>query len=515
MNDLFSYSNHSDLPGYYLTNESACHFVVLGMKQGRKRSFINEVYIDINIDLDHIVYHIKLTYITNSPFTFYFDMIQRCFSFNPRLMNNINLNNYISDFTFIINKKEKYQIPRFVADILSPNIASLHTIDSTINEYSFDISSKGNFQDIIDIVSNKTINLKNDETFGFFLEVMKKLGNENIYEMKKAKILNIKNVFDLIKIKTSFGLNQPSNLNNELDFVASNLYQINDKQLKNLDYKLFYYILTNPKLCIKSESWLLNFIIDVISKNPELSYLFEFVEFSMLEKEDLEIFIQQFDVSNMTQGIWKSVSRRLTKKIISENDDSFMNLYSNPNLECENRYPFKKRSFNCDQKSRDNQKMDGIIRYLTETTRGNICDNETINIFASSPIYNTLSITVDLDSNEHFNTISAVNSWVTYDFKGKIVTLKSYSIKTVNYPSGNIHMRNWVLEGSTNGKVWETLDARNEDFSLNQQAAIRTFSVEKETPVKFIRIKNTGENWSGDYHLAYSSIEFYGDLTIL
>lgn len=63
------------------------------------------------------------------------------FTLSVENWQNISINQYPPDFTFIVNGK-RYPTPRFVADILSPIIRKLHFVDESVNEFIIDTDNQ-------------------------------------------------------------------------------------------------------------------------------------------------------------------------------------------------------------------------------------------------------------------------------------------------------------------------------------------------------------------------------------
>jgi hypothetical protein len=70
------------------------------------------------------------------------------------------------------------------------------------------------------------------------------------------------------------------------------------------------------------------------------------------------------------------------------------------------------------------------------------------------------------------------------------------------------------LEGSNDGLTWVRIDDRQNDTSLSTQGAsfIFSISVEFEEEFRMIRLRQTGKNTGGHYHLIVSAIELFGVL---
>lgn len=77
-------------------------------------------------------------------------------------------------------------------------------------------------------------------------------------------------------------------------------------------------IIEREELKIEDEDSLLLFILRLYREDESYSTLFENVYFENVNEESLETFIDEFDIENMTNRTWKSISYRLIKSRTSE-----------------------------------------------------------------------------------------------------------------------------------------------------------------------------------------------------
>lgn len=169
-----------------------------------------------------------------------------------------------------------------------------------------------------------------------------------------------------------------------------------------------------------------------------------------------------------------------------------------------------------------NKEFDGIMRHLSESTKGNIHDNGTIEITTNSLFNNNANLyhpknVVDYSNNNNFyeSNTELQNGEVCFDFKNKLIQLTEYSIKTSGGGQDGYHLRNWVVEASNDKKNWEIVDQHDDDSSLRGSNRIVTFKTKvKETNsfYRYIRIRQTEKSWSNNYVFVMYYVEFYGKL---
>lgn len=70
----------------------------------------------------------------------------------PNSLVNVPFHEFTKDFTFIVNGKE-FKTSRLIAELLSPKICQMHTTDITINQFTINTKSTGNFNHILQLVN--------------------------------------------------------------------------------------------------------------------------------------------------------------------------------------------------------------------------------------------------------------------------------------------------------------------------------------------------------------------------
>ena len=160
------------------------------------------------------------------------------------------------------------------------------------------------------------------------------------------------------------------------------------------------------------------------------------------------------------------------------------------------------------QKSHQNH----IFKYLSEKFEGNVHTKNVVEITASSigifsgPVENI----VEEDDDKVFWTDDEPDSWIKFDFKERKVLLDRYTLKTFIGNEGCSHLKNWVLEVSDDDNNFTEIDQHKNCDLLNGRLRTATFEVSHSTPARFVRLRQTGENWNGDNILFLNQIEFSG-----
>ncbi|KAK8880527.1 hypothetical protein M9Y10_003206 [Tritrichomonas musculus] len=428
----------------------------------------------------------------------------------------IPFDKYEKNFTFIVNGKQ-YQSNRFVADILSPIIREYHYNDESIDHIAINIKEEKSktsqeenyftdFLSLINFIPKELDEAKITRYKQYFLQ----LGNINEYLRLESKTnidINPQNVIDRleflisnIKNSQNYKKEEENTLKSKfisemIQYASSHFPEISIDKLKKLPLSIIDEIIGNEALKLEDEDALLNFILDLYEENDIYSILFSHVKFEHLSQEMISKFINAFNIDHLNSEIWRRMCQRF---ILTE---------SKTNEEIKTFELDKKKQFN------------GIMRYLSEETSGNIHDNGTINITSNSiyrdnDSYHPKNL-VDYQTDNYYESKSGVqDATVCFDFKDKLIQISSYSIKTIHLTSYDPeHPRNWVLEVSNDNKAWHAIDEHKDDATLNGANLIKTFNTKIMNEFyRFVRFRQTGVSWTNNYYVRFNLIEFYGKL---
>ena len=149
--------------------------------------------------------------------------------------------------------------------------------------------------------------------------------------------------------------------------------------------------------------------------------------------------------------------------------------------------------------------LDGIVAHLTRECGGNVHDKGIVSVTASSVSTFPPKNAVDLGTGSEYQSNEEKDVWLCYDFKGRSVIPKSYSLRSNNGrsgPGGEYH-KSWVIEVSNDDSSWREIDRR--DCDLN--GAYKISRVPSEG-VRFFRIRMTGP----PCQIRIVSMELFGTL---
>ncbi|KAK8841528.1 hypothetical protein M9Y10_027149 [Tritrichomonas musculus] len=429
---------------------------------------------------------------------------------------DIPIQRYKKDFTFIVDGK-RYEIPRIVADLLSPKVRNFHYIDESLDEFYFDTKND----------NDNDIDLKDEDYFKSFLELCTKdhiqldsihrkvysiyffkLGNINEYlkiHPEYTTPLSTENAIDRLlaierlTINISEQIDQPTiNIAEIISFIASHFDDISKDKMKQLPIHFLREIIDSEQLKISEEDSLLDFVLNLYAEDHSYSDLLSSVLFYNLSEKSIEKFVKTIEFEDVNQHTWRSVCERLAPSTISPQRDRTR--YNKQN---------KYREF----KLEEGRELDGILKYLTKKTGGNIHDNGTIEITSNS-IYNDNNSLhpknlVDFEKTNVYESKNQPDIFVCFDFKDMQIQLSDYSIKSGGDGQNGWHLRNWAIEVSNDGKSWEEVDRHSNDSTLNGSYITSSYKISNERKefYRYVRIHQTGISWNGHPNSQYYYVE--------
>lgn len=463
------------------------------------------------------------------------------FSLSSSNVKKIIFEQYEQDFTFIVNGKH-YKTSRFLADFLSPIVNRYHYEDSSIDFMIININEQTEqaeqeegedyFSSFLKLSNFETTEI-DEKRLSHYLEYFLKLGNIDEYFRLQPDYfsgMNVNNIVGRLKsMKQEFANEQWNEcIKQALNYASTNFENISKDDLESLDVEILESIISNDQLKLKDESSLLKFILELYSKDKKkYSILFEYVIFKNVDENTLSEFINQFDIEGMNIEIW----RRICQRLISAKEETDTEEKKQMKLRYNNNGNDKYEGKIIHKEHQSGNEFNGLLRYLSENSNGNIHDNGTVNITSNS-IYDNNNIChpknlVDyqnIKSNYYYSKYDISDGYVCFDFKERRIQLSSYSIKTYLDGQNGRHLKNWVIEVSNDNTKWNTIDEHQNDSTLNGSRITATFNINKNSNnnnnnndkqsqfYRFIRLRQSGHNWQNDYHMLFYCIEFYGKL---
>jgi hypothetical protein len=415
----------------------------------------------------------------------------KLFTLSAKGLATIPWNNYERDFKFKVGTEE-YFCPSFVAEFLSPHISNLRGSDCTIQEFELEtVDSEKCFKDFVSLGFGLSVSVKS-EHISIFRSLCVELGAIEFYEQLFQEFegeITTQNVCD--RLKDLYGLNCLCEC--EIAFAASHFVDLNSAAISSLNVSLLLQILKQDSLQIQSEDWLFEFILKEISKDPTFCLLLEFVGYEYLSKSSIESFIDLISESFefLTISIWQSLRSRLISGW----------KYSTSGRVTQQTFTF-----------RSDSPFEGIISFLTLQHGGNVADCDVVSVELSS-VHRTYhaKYAADLNSPTFAHTQDIPNSWICYEFRKMEVNVSHYSLRS-RTDCDYHHLMNWTLEGSLDEKNWIQLDCRNDCRDLVGVNQSSTFKTSRSEFVRFVRLRQHGNDSTGRNYLVLSGFELFGAL---
>ena len=385
--------------------------------------------------------------------------------------------------------------------------AKLSLIYPTLDTYLINTNNRGDFSQILQLI-NFAENDISEKDFYFFSEVLKILGNDKILvnNFLEEEELTNDNVFIILSKSSKFYLKKKIEC---IEFISSNFFnlcQTNQKEFFNLQEENLLSILNSPKLKLKDENQLLQFINGFYKSDKKYSYFYEFVCFENVSSTAIKEFLSIFDINDITNSIWLNLSSRLELEV-----DQLSIEFEAKEEKNDHRYKREHQIFSFDPSNH----FSGIINYLRKQSRNQI---KKIVTFSCSSLYKNddrfqpINVSNFENQERFFASENIKNSWICLDFNDHKIELSHYSIKSVKWDINYEHPKSWVIEGSNEALDWTVLDEQINCSLLNGRCIAHTFEVNKNNSKKFryIRMRLTDKNWRNTNNLVIDSFEVYG-----
>jgi hypothetical protein len=146
--------------------------------------------------------------------------------------------------------------------------------------------------------------------------------------------------------------------------------------------------------------------------------------------------------------------------------------------------------------------LDGIIAHLTAECGGNVHDRGVVEMTCSSiegvqngrdPLRHHPKWAADFGDGKHFGTQREANAWLCFNFKDKRILPTHYTIVTDHSEPGwsARFLTSWVVEGSSDGAAWETIDERRDVTETNGPDRTVAFGTSHSVRCQYLRIRGS------------------------
>jgi hypothetical protein len=216
------------------------------------------------------------------------------------------------DFAFIVGT-ERYSCPSFVAEFISPRIASLRSQDVTIDEFSIETEDPGHhFGNLLSIGFGREVSFPETE-LAFLWSVGAELWNSELF----AKTLKDKEqeiTEEELKARLKFLSGVDGRRACDIPALASHFYKFSVSDFDTTSASVLESILSDPGLVVRDEDSLFELVYRRASEDSAYFGLLALVRFEFLTEDCMmrafDFISDSFD--SFTLGIWSSLRTRLS-----------------------------------------------------------------------------------------------------------------------------------------------------------------------------------------------------------
>ena len=395
-------------------------------------------------------------------------------------------------FKFIINQNV-YEIPLSLAIGLSPLISEKYLTDPTFN--SFFIDDEDLNKEFSNFLEGKPI------LDSIYYKIGKYLGNNKmIQKMLKKTEITKDTVGKLIYFKRN---NENMDIKEELGFMSQHIDEM-EEEIYKLNVEEVLYLFRLPTLKIDSENTLWKILKHfLLNEKREIfrQQIFGCINILFLSKEHFVDYIETIDSNSIDIHIWNSLKNCIYDYV--EN------------------IPFHSRTLGTNKITIEykNEPFNGLFNYLHKKCDGNPHEKKIITVSASSNIWKNPETVLDYPNIEGWQSDMNPNNWIQFNFKTMMVNIDGYSLKTYNRASNIGHLKNWVIEGSSNGSEWVEIDKRENNNDLNGCYFEHYFPISTRKSYQYIRIRSIGKDHCEDsntfaisHYMTIVNFEIFGSL---
>jgi hypothetical protein len=229
---------------------------------------------------------------------------------SPKSLVDLPGSIYPKNFEFILGDRS-YHCSAIVAAFLSPRIARLHEVDSTLDSFELTTNDySAEFQMFLSLAAGEKITV--DAPSNTLLSIAHELENIElillITDNYQAE-LTPDNVFLRLATKETIGMN----CSDELQFLASHFEEFCDANLSILGIERLYQILSHPAFYISNEDFLYAFLSKLVKSDRDYLPLLDCVHFQFLSEASISNFIEDSCdfLCDLNLSLWRRICCRL------------------------------------------------------------------------------------------------------------------------------------------------------------------------------------------------------------
>jgi hypothetical protein len=285
----------------------------------------------------------------------------------------------------------------------------------------------------------------------------------------------------------------------DVEFACANFCSLD---FSSISVEVAVRLLSDPRLTIESEDWLLNVVTDLISHDSKFAVLLDSIECQYLSVESISRFADLVWSSGVNFSVWSSLCRRLIHSVSPT--------AANPRV---------RRRFGRSILLDRSRPFDGVFAELWKSCGENPHLAGLIAISAADERVDRKFECHDLISDaskagKWWGTgLTEIDHHVMIDFKDYQIRPSGYSVKVHNSSwSGGDFVKSWRFEGSTDGTAWQALDSHTDSSELSGNDREASFACQSSSQFRFIRFLMVGLNSSGCRQFSLQRLEVFGEL---
>jgi hypothetical protein len=377
-----------------------------------------------------------------------------------------------------VNGRE-FEISKFKAQFISPAVSRSLCLDPTQSSFTIEVPDGIEyFESIVSLCEGNAISVDQSLVYKFGA-VCRALGNDELIELAIGNDpISISNVgFRLSLLITD----------SDVGFACEHFVSLDHS---SLPVNILELLLSDNRLKIESEDWLLKIVSDRISSDSSLKSLLDFIECKYLSVEGMSTFVSVLSRESISPSVWSSLCSRLVLPVLFSN----LNPRVSQLIALDRARPFEGVFARIQRKCGDNPHNAGLI---------SISANDEC---SSYQFHGLVSTGKDWRSEN-----ADVDHYVKIDLKNLRLIPSGYSVKThSNTWKGSFFVRSWRFEGSNDDSKWEVLDSHADSEELMANDKEVSFAISTTTQFRFLRFIMTGVNSSGQRYLMLQRLETFG-----
>jgi hypothetical protein len=259
----------------------------------------------------------------------------------------------------------------------------------------------------------------------------------------------------------------------DIEYACEHLFSL-DHSLFSVD--ILRILLTDSRLIIESEDWLLEVLKTLITKDCSYENLIDTIECQYLSQSKIVDFYELLNRNSLSFLAWESICRRLFLEVHPSSLNRRLKIPAEKKIDFDSGKPF-----------------DGILFYLFEKCGRNPHHAGRITVSAPDERRDRKFECEDLISHESktgkwwATNGTNVPHYLQIDFKDLQICPSAYSIKSHSstWSSGNFVI-SWEFEGSSDGETWQCLDRHSNCTDLCQNDRVASYHISNSRVFRYL-----------------------------